>query len=201
MTPEDAALADIALDDQALLDELPSALRGLLTQCNGFVAYGGGLHVRAACIDPSWHSLRHAWLGPHAYWRHYRSLTAEDIPFAQDCVGNQFFLRDSRVHRLHAEFDGVGDLGIALDEFFDHVSADADELLLLGPLEAHLATGERLAPGHLLHAYPPLCTREAAAGSISFRAVPADELREYLFSLAAQLRDVPDRGQVYMQVT
>ena len=201
MTPENVSFANCALSDPVLLADLPSELRTLLTEVNGFIAYGGGLHVRAACLDPAWHSLRDAWKGPRAYWRFYRSLTADDIPFAQDCVGDQFFLRDSRVHLLRAEIDDVEELGCTLDQFLDQATADPEELLSYGPLTKYLADGGILAPGQLLHAHPPFCMRETSLDNVSLRAVPAEELRGYHFDLAAHLRDVPDGGRVSIQVT
>ena len=47
-----------ALDDVDILDRLPMDLQQLLAQRNGFVAFRGGLHVRGACVEPRWHSLR-----------------------------------------------------------------------------------------------------------------------------------------------
>jgi len=198
---DEISFADSPIADQALLVDLPAELRSLLTRCNGFIAFRGGLHVRAACIEPGWHSLRDAWRGPRAYWRFYRSLSSDDIPFAQDCLGDQFFLRDSKVHRLHAELDDTDDLGWTLDEFFDAVAVDPDEVLALEPLDKFLADGGCLTPGLLLQAYPPFCMSESSAGNVSLRAVPADELRGYLADLAARIRDVSDGGQVSMKVT
>ena len=91
-----------AITDHDLLAKLPSDLRGLLEQINGFVQFGGGLHVRGACHDPAWHSLRHAWVGDAAFHRAYPAVRETDVPFAQDCVGDQFLLRDGAVVRLLA---------------------------------------------------------------------------------------------------
>jgi hypothetical protein len=49
------------IDDPDILDRLPAAYRDFLARTNGYVAYGGGLHVRGACHAPGWHSLRAAW--------------------------------------------------------------------------------------------------------------------------------------------
>ena len=201
MTPAHVTFANSPVSDQQLLADLPSELRSLLEECNGFIAYGGGLHVRAACLEPAWHSLRDAWHGPRAYWRFYRSLTADDIPFAQDCVGDQFVLRDSIVSVLRAEIDELEQLGLTLGEFFREAAADPDEVLSMGPLGKHLANGGLLAPGQLLHAYPPFCMRETTLDNVSLRAISADELRGYLCDLASQIRDVPNGGLVSIEVT
>src|SRR5436190_17613681 len=98
-------LADVtwkgpAVDDLELFRRLPGELVRLLQQQNGFIQYHGGLHVRGACRTPQWHSLRAAWLGKNAFHRFYPDLTPEDIPFAEDCLGDQFLLREKDVWRL-----------------------------------------------------------------------------------------------------
>ena len=54
------------IDDPAIMDLLPADYRGLLEQINGFVQFGGGLHVRGACQSPAWHAVRIAWEGEQA---------------------------------------------------------------------------------------------------------------------------------------
>ena len=82
----DADMTDVTwtgppIDDTELLDDLPADLRELLEQDNGWIAYGGALHVRGASKQPEWHSLRWAidFLGEH-----YDSFEPGDVPFAQD---------------------------------------------------------------------------------------------------------------------
>jgi hypothetical protein len=76
------------IDDEAVLAAVPPELRDLLERANGLVAYGGGLHIRGACREPEWHSLRETWLGAQALHRRYGALTAADVPFAQDALGD-----------------------------------------------------------------------------------------------------------------
>jgi hypothetical protein len=98
------------IDDPALLDELPVALRSLLTRTNGFVAHQGALHVRGACHAPTWHSLRYWWRSDDALHRRFSAIRSTDIPFAEDGAGNQFVLRDDEVHRLvvaHGELEAL----------------------------------------------------------------------------------------------
>src|SRR5436190_11238258 len=111
-------------DDKELLDQLPPDLAGLLKQLDGFVQFSGGLHVRGACRTPAWHSLRDAWRGEHAYHRLYPDVRPDDVPFAQDCLGDQFLLRDGRVWRLAAETGGTRSLGISLAGFLEAAQAD-----------------------------------------------------------------------------
>src|SRR5271166_4833360 len=88
-----------AIDDRAILAKLPRALTELLEQTNGFIQFHGGLHVRGACRQPDWHSLRAAWESEHAFHQLYPEVDPEDIPFAEDALGDQFLLRDGEVWR------------------------------------------------------------------------------------------------------
>jgi len=91
------------IDDPAILEALPPELASLLQRANGYVAYDGGLHVRGACHEPEWHSLRAAWHGPRAIHRLFPAVRPHDIPFGEDALGHQFVLRAGIVHRLDAE--------------------------------------------------------------------------------------------------
>src|SRR5437764_13583135 len=76
-----------SLDDVEILPRLPAAYVRSLASRNGFVAFGGGLHVRGAVLDPEWHSIRAALEGPSALHVLFDALTPDDIPFAHDaCV-------------------------------------------------------------------------------------------------------------------
>src|SRR4051812_2832298 len=87
------------IDDGEVLNRLPADLARLLHEVNGFIAFEGGLHVRGACHRPAWHSLRNAWVGEDAFHRLYDGVQTEDVPFAEDCMGDQFLLREGRVWR------------------------------------------------------------------------------------------------------
>ena len=52
------------VDDARVLPRLPDNHVSFLTQVNGSVAIAGGLHVRGACLSPTWHSLRAVMDGP-----------------------------------------------------------------------------------------------------------------------------------------
>lgn len=188
-----------AVDDADLLAELPDDLRRLLSAINGFVLFGGALHVRGAVREPAWHALRAAWHGPDALATLYPAVAAADVPFAQDCVGDQFLLRDGAVVRLSAETGDVEPLGVSLFDFLQRACADPGEYLGAHPLMQHLEDGGELHPGMLLHAYPPFCTRQAAEG-VTLRPVPALELIRYHADLARQIAQVPDGGSFEMRV-
>jgi hypothetical protein len=122
-------------------------------------------------------------------------LQVADVPFAEDCLGDQFLLRDGRVWRLAAETGEVEALEVGLSGFFEAVQADPVEYLSLHPLLQFQREGGRLEPGQLLAAFPPFCIKESADG-VSLRAIAVDDRRQFLAYLAAQLRDVPEGGQI-----
>ena len=187
------------IDDPEMLERLPTEYRDLLARTNGYVAYHGGLHVRCACRTPEWHSLRAAWDGERALHRLWPTVSPDDLPFAQDALGDQFVLRGGHVHRLAAETGDLESLGVDLVDFDATVRADPVEYLNLAPLEAFRAEGGVLHPGQLLSVYPPYCVDTGGAGR-SFRAIAAADRLEFLSSLAAQLRDLPDGTAVKLNI-
>jgi hypothetical protein len=188
------------VDDAELLGQLPTELSGLLQQINGFIQYNGGLHVRGACQQPDWHSLRAAWQGERAFHRLYPEVQQSDIPFAEDYLGDQFFLRDGLVWQLSAEIGQLNSLDMDVLTFLQQAQADPVEFLALEPLVQFEEDGEKLEPGQLLSCYPPLCTAEAAEG-VTLSAVPAAERHEFLADFAAKVREMPDGGTLDMDVT
>ena len=175
-----------ALSDLETLKRLPDNLQVLLNSVNGFIQYGGGLHVRGLVKEPEWHSIAEFWTGSLALSRLYPSVLATDVPFAQDCVGDQFLLREHEVWRLNAETGEVENLQLSLKSFFHSVANDPIEFLGMGPLLQLQREGAALKPGQLLHAYPPFCTEESANG-VSVKPVPAVELIGLHAAFAAQL--------------
>ena len=186
------------IDDLPILDRLPAMFRNFLLRTNGYVAFHGGLHVRGACLEPVWHSLRAAWMGEHALHRLFPALRPDDVPFAEDALGDQFVLREGTVHRLWAESGEVESLGVDLAGFDAAVRADPVDYLSLGPLERFRAGGGVLEPGQLLNAYPPFIMQ--STGDVSLRAISSEERIRWLADLARQLRDVPDGSRVEFQV-
>ena len=183
------------LDDREILEELPANLRKLLSDLNGFIQYGGGLHVRGACLAPPWHSLRRAWHGPDPFHALYPAVEKDWIPFAEDCVGDQFFLNDRDVYRLLAETGDVERLGLGLGGFFEAASADPVGFLSMEPLLQHRNDVGDIEPWQLLHAYPPFCIKEASDG-VSLRAVPALELHSAHADLARAIAGAEDGSRV-----
>jgi hypothetical protein len=186
------------IDDAELLGRCPPNLAEALRRVNGFILHGGGLHVRGACLAPDWHSLRDAWLGEAAFHRLYPGLRPDDVPFAQDCVGNQFLLRDGSVLLLDTETSEIEDLEVDLATLLE-ASADPERCIGMETLSAFRAQGGSLSPGELLSVYPPFCSKEAEDG-VSVQAVPAHERRAFLADFAGQIRDVADGEQIRIDV-
>jgi hypothetical protein len=189
-----------AIDDAETLAKLPKELAALLQQVNGFVQFHGGLHVRGACLAPTWHSLRDAWIGPNALHELYPEVKPSDVPFAEDCMGDQFVLRDGAVWHLLAETGELESLEATFKEFFQNVEEDPGEHLGLHPLLQFQRDGGHLQPGQLLAAYPPFCLEEAEDG-VTLRALPAEERRRFLAEFAKQIRDLPDGAKIDVRWT
>ena len=180
-----------SLDDPEMLDQVPSSLRSLLISINGFIQFGGGLHVRGACSSPDWHSLRRAWYGPKSFHSLFPAVGRHWIPFAEDCVGDQFRLNDTEVLRLSAETGHIEEMRLSLSGFLKRANSDPIDFLAMQPLMQIWNDQGDLPDGYLIHAYPPFCTQEAADG-VSLKAVPAWELHQHHSELAAEL---PENGE------
>jgi hypothetical protein len=188
-----------ALDDIDILDRLPTDLQQLLAQRNGFVGFRGGLHVRGACKEPAWHSLRAAMEGPESFAQRYRVVKPTDVPFAQNVFGDQFLLRGPKVFRLDSYADQLDPVADDLVGFFAKVQEDPISLLALGHLAQFEGTGETLRPGELLMEWPPFVVEGSDKG-VSLRRIPAAERLEFLADIARQLRGVADGTKVEFKI-
>ena len=187
------------VDDPQLLDRLPSEYRSLLEQANGYIAYNGGLHIRGACVTPTWHSLREAWEGQSAIHHLYPAvLTTDDIPFAEDALGDQFLLRGGYVFHLLAETGELLALNLTLAAFDSAVRQDPDTFLSLAPLRRFQHDGGVLLPGQLLSVYPPFCFD--FAGDRSYRAVGWADRMAFVADLARQLSTLSDGTDVRLVI-
>ncbi len=180
-----------AIDDPEILAKLPTALTALLEQTNGFIQFKGGLHVRGACLAPAWHSLRDAWVGPNAFHRLYPEVEQDDIPFGEDCLGDQFLLREGEVWRLFCETGELESLELSFKKFMKEAADDPMEVLGFEALLEFQRDGGKLEPGQLLAASPPFCTEEAEDG-VTVTAVGTEDRRRFLADYAAKLREGED---------
>jgi hypothetical protein len=189
------------LDPQSdILNKLPDDLTGVLKQINGFIQFGGALHVRGVCETPAWHSIAEVMFGPDALYRSYDAIEATDVPFAQDCVADQFLLRGGIVHKLASETGTVDCLSLSLRQFFLEVEANPVEFLQMHPLMRFRKDGGALQPGQVLGVWPPFCTKEAANG-VSLRAIGAAGALAFLADFSRQVGNVADGQVIRIQLT
>lgn len=114
-----------------------------------------------------------------------------DVPFGQDALGDQFFLRGDEVWRLLAETDKAEVVSSSLDDFIESSLRDPVGFLSLEPLFRLEQEGSLLKPGELVNAYPPFATSQSSAGDVLLRAVPVEEQLYFLEQLSSTLRDLP----------
>ncbi|MHC5059326.1 MAG: SMI1/KNR4 family protein [Planctomycetota bacterium] len=193
MKPTGVTYSGPRIDDPQLLTRLPAELVSLLREVNGFILHNGALHVRGASGEPDWHSLRQAWEGELAFHRLYPVVRESDVPFAQDCLGDQFLIRDGHVFRLLAETGELEGAAVDLRDFFADVERDPEEFLSYSP-------DRPLQPGQLLHIHPPFCVAETEMG-YSFRPCPAREVILFHAELARAIADLPDGAQFEIKWT
>ena len=187
------------ITDEDILNDVPSDYRSLLNQINGFILYGGGLHVRGACKSPKWHSLRHVWIGGFALYKRYTTLLKSDIPFAQDCVGNQFILRDGEVYRLDTEVGRLETMEVGLKEYLKRTQKNSVEYLSLYPLVRYQMEGKELKPGQLLNVYPPYCVEESSEG-VSIRAIAMFDRLGFLADFSRKIAELPEGAEIEIKV-
>lgn len=186
--------------DQEIESLIPDNLISLLKQLNGFIQFGGGLHVRGLCKEPEWHSLRAALFGEEPIHKLFPSVEQSDVPFAQDCVADQYLLRDRIVYKLHSETGEVECLELGLGSFLAAASADPVDFLGLQPLMQLQKKGLDLEPGQVISAYPPFCTEEAKRG-VSLKPVAVREALLFLSEFSKQVGSVKNGEKVGIQVT
>ena len=180
------------ITDPEILERIPEDYRRILEQTNGFILFDGGLHVRGAVLTPQWHSLRTVWLGDSALHELFPAINESDVPFAQDCLGDQFVLRTGVVHKLDAEIGEVESLRMNLESFLSRAEDDPVNFLSLQPLLQFMSEGGRLEPGQLLSVYPPFIAKESADG-VSLRAISMFDRIGFLADFARQIANISKR--------
>ena len=137
--------------------------------------------------------------GELALYRGYRAIKETDVPFAQDCVADQFILRDGIVHKLYSETGDLQSLDLKLPGFFAAIDADPVAFLEMHPLLQFEREGGSLKPGEVIHVYPPFCTKESGNG-VSLRAMPVEEALVYLPAFARQISALRDGEEFQIKV-
>jgi hypothetical protein len=180
--------------------ELPVALARLLEPVDGLVAIDGGLHIRGARSRLPWHDLHPVWKGERVLSILYDAVTPEDVPFAANCMGDQFLLRGEAVVQLIAETGELEDVDASLESFLQRCAARDPEIWLgLRYLEQFELEKGRLDPDRVLLPFPLLTVAESRKG-VRLAAVPADEALEFHASLARRIGDLPDGTRVRITV-
>lgn len=186
------------ISDTKLLSLLPQEYSDTLAHINGFIQFFGGLHIRGICTEPIWHSLEEVWKGGHALHILFPAIVPSDIPFGQDALGDQYILREDKVHRLEAEIGELTNLNITFLEFLEQSQQDPIGYLQLQPMLSFFHQENTLNPGELIDVYPPFCVQESRT-DISLRAIPVFERIHYLAYLADQIRQSPDGTQIRLK--
>ena len=177
--------------DETIEGLLPGSLKGLLRQINGFVQFGGGFHLRGMCSEPNWHSLCEIMTGENALHKLYENVRETDIPFGQDCVGDQFLLRGNEVIQLYSETGEIEETGLTLKEFLAEIEKDPIEFLAMEPLQQLSEDGMSLQPGKILSVHPPFCTEESSDG-VSLKPINFWEQIAFLSDFAKQMNGIND---------
>jgi hypothetical protein len=180
------------LTDLATFARLPVYLQTFLREQNGVVAYFGGLHIRGCVAEPTWHSLDAAWQGPTAFWRTYNEVTESDIPFGQDCVGNQFLLLGDAELLLDTETGELADLEVDFKHFLFGVEKYPLDALGMEPLRGFQQQGGVLQPGQLVSVFPPFCIAVNSGKAPSLKAVAAADRLGWLADFHQKIKDLPD---------
>jgi len=199
MTLQGVTFQGPPLKDPDPLQGLPDELFEILWQLNGFVAYAGGLHVRGMVDDPDWHSFERYRSGDMALHKLFAAVEESDVPFAQDFLGNQFFLRFDEVWRLRADTGEAKGLGLDLADFLEACKKDPIAFLQLELLAEYHQLHGMLQPGELVHTMPPLCLRRDDK-KLAMKSVPVDNAVSFLAAFARQIADAPEGETVHLQL-
>jgi len=180
--------------------DLPVALAHLLGPVDGLVAIDGGLHILGARSTLPWHDLHELWKGERALSILYDSVYPEDVPFAANCLGDQFLLRGEAVMQLIAETGELAQVDGSLESFLQRCAArDPDIWLGLRYLEQFESENGTLDPARVLLPYPLLVAAESRNG-VRLAAVPAHEALDFHASIARRIADLPDGARVKITV-
>lgn len=179
--------------DGVLLTFLPDELRELIEPTGGFIIHHGAIHFRGCTFEPEWNALRPIYHGEQSLKTLYPAVDVDDIPFAQDQVGDQYLLRDVEVMHLNAETGEISRFAKCLAEFIDGIQEDIEDYL-------NVSLHRRLEPGMALQASPPFCVKESGEGCASLRPVPVLELLQFHADFAQQITNIPDDELIQIQI-
>jgi len=195
------ALCELAVDKNSALMARERGLYRLLCKKNGFFCFESALHVFhsgvAAINVPSlegWNDLR-GWRGDYG-----TIIPSQDVFFAQDIFGGQFFLREGVVWSFDPETAEIERVAADIEEWCAIILSDWR--LLTGYSLAHewqkvygkLAVNKRLVPKVPFFSGGDYSVEnlyaEDAEASMKFRA-----------EIARQIVDLPDGSTIRLKVT
>ena len=187
------------LTDDLFFNKLPGDLKSVLGKTNGFIKFSGGFHLRGVCQEPYWHALDNFWIGKYALTNLFEKVLKTDIPFGQDCMGDQFLLRDGEVFVLKGESGDVINMRMDFSTFLEEAEANPLTFFQLYPLKQFQSEGGKLEPGQLLSVWPPFISAESRKG-VSLKAVPVVDRILFLSDLAKQTSNLPDGSKIKFSV-
>jgi hypothetical protein len=138
--------------------------------------------------------LSAAWEGEFALYQLYPTVSKDDIPWAEDCFGDQYLIRDGLVVRLFGETGDIEEAQSTWSDFLSQLEESPIIFLHLSHLERFRNEGGVLLPGQLLSVYPPFVTTEGANPSL--KPIPAIERRAALAEFARQIRNIPNGQKI-----
>ena len=181
------------IDDIDTFDILPDFLKDFYLSQNGFVAFNGGFHFRGCVKTPKWHSIKEIWFGDIKLSRLFASVDINDIPFAQDCFGDQFLIRKNTILRLSSETDEILDLGIDFNGFLNQIYNNPFEFLNIDNIDI-----PGLKPGQLINVIPPFCVK--ADKGYSFKPIDMIEQIRFLSEFSKQIKDLPNGTMIDFKI-
>lgn len=180
------------IEDRDIYEAMPGILQDFYEQSNGLIAFEGGLQIHGCVNSPNWFSLRNAMAFVHD---NYDAVRPDDIPFAQDCLGDHYVLSGETVVHLNGETGEIDPLEITFEQFLIQACEDAVDFLSLQPLEMFRANGGVIEPGELLNVYPPF-SMQSDDQDYDLKVIDAMEQRNFLADYYAQIKNLKDGQEV-----
>lgn len=177
---------------------LGEELAQVLSQRNGFYAYESALLVRPLTRANSPLGLVE-WNVDDLWKGKYHEDLADALFFAEDAFGVQFCIRDRRVYTFDPETASFESLSDSFSGWAEALLMDYDLRTGYSVCHTWQIKNEPLSPGmRLLPKVPFVCGGKYDADNL----YELNEVEGMLFraSIANQLRDVPDGGQVVLKI-
>ena len=142
------------------------------------ILYSGGLQIRSEGAEEQILNINTFTSGDFALYELYSSIEPDDYPIAQDCFGDQFFIRKNKVIKLMAETGDIEEYNYSWEEFLNWVDKNPEDTL-------DIPENLDLKKGQLLFAYPPFCTEEGSNATI--KPINGMEVIKFHADLATQI--------------